>query len=123
MTFAILSMGTALPATTISQQDALGVARALCCPTEEQATWLPSMYDNTGIKRRCLVLGADLVRDLLEGTRHSGSPFLPGGTQDDHGPSTAERMRHSARLPPPLALESAGCALQRSGLTARSLTH
>src|SRR5919202_761101 len=85
MSFAILSVGTALPSTTITQQDALGIARALCCRTEEQATWLPVLYGQTGIDTRRQALGADLVRDLLDGTRHSGSPFLPSGADDDRG--------------------------------------
>src|SRR5437899_6826410 len=100
MTLAILSLGTALPATTISQDDALRIARTLCCRTEEQATWLPAMYGHTGIDTRRFALGADVVRDVLDGTRHSGSPFLPSGADDDHGPTTAERMRHYARLAP-----------------------
>src|ERR671933_263787 len=116
MSFAILSVGTALPSTTITQQDALGIARALCCRTEEQATWLPVMYGQTGIDTRRLALGADLVRDLLDGTRHSKSPFLPSGADDDRGPTTGERMRHYAELAPPLARAASRGALERSGL-------
>jgi predicted naringenin-chalcone synthase len=116
-------MGTALPPTVVSQQEALGVARALCCRTEEQATWLPAMYSNSGIDTRRLCLGGAVVRDLLEGTRHSGSPFLPTGAEDDRGPTTAERMRHYAELAPPLAVAAGRSALKGSGLPARALTH
>jgi predicted naringenin-chalcone synthase len=123
MTLAILGMGTALPTTTISQTDALHIARALCCRTEEQATWLPTMYGQTGIATRHLALAADLVRDVLEGTRHSGSVFLPTGADDDHGPTTGQRMEHYARLAPPLAVRAARAALERLGLAAAALTH
>jgi predicted naringenin-chalcone synthase len=123
MSLAILSMGTALPATVISQTDALGIARTLCCRTEEQATWLPTMYGGTGIQTRHLVYGEDLIRDLLQGTRLSGSIFLPSGAADDRGPTTAQRMQHFAEWAPPLAVQAARAALDRSGLSGRSLTH
>ena len=41
MSFAILGMGTAVPATTLTQDEALGMARVLCCRTPEQNTWVP----------------------------------------------------------------------------------
>ena len=44
MSFAILGMGTAVPAATITQDEALGLARVLCCRTPEQNTWVPLMY-------------------------------------------------------------------------------
>ena len=99
MSFAILGLGTALPATRIDQDDALHIAKSLCCRTAEQVTWLPTMYGHTGIERRHLVLGQDVVRDVIDGTRHSGSPFLPTGAADDCGPTTAERMEHYVAHP------------------------
>jgi predicted naringenin-chalcone synthase len=123
MSLAILSMGTALPATVVSQTETLAIARTLCCRTEEQTTWLPAMYNGTGIQTRHLVYGQDLIRDLLDGTRHSGSPFLPSGDPDDKGPTTSQRMEHYARWAPLLALQAAGAALDRSGLPAAALTH
>ena len=36
---------------------------------------------------------------MLDGTRHSGSAFLPTGEPDDIGPTTAERMRCTPRKP------------------------
>ena len=72
--------------------DALGIARSLCCRTAEHETWLPSMYGGTGIDSRHMSLGADVVADVLQGTRHSGSVFLPTGADDDSGPTTGQRM-------------------------------
>jgi predicted naringenin-chalcone synthase len=123
MTLAILSLGTALPSTVITQTDARDIARAMCCRTAEHATWLPTMYNQTGIETRHLALGADVVRDVVHGTRHTGSPFLPSGAPDDRGPTTAQRMRHYAELAPPLAVEAARAALTRSGLAAATITH
>jgi predicted naringenin-chalcone synthase len=123
MTLAILGIGTAVPDTIISQTDALNIARSLCCRTREHETWLPSMYDGTGIVTRRLCLGDDLVRDVTEGTRHSGSVFLPTGKPDDRGPTTGERMRHFAQAAPPLALRASREALERSRISAVEITH
>jgi predicted naringenin-chalcone synthase len=123
MSLAILGLGTALPATLIDQDDALHIAKSLCCRTAEQVTWLPTMYGHTGIERRHLVLGQDVVRDVIDGTRHSGSPFLPTGAADDCGPTTAERMEHYVASAWPLALRAVRQALEQSGVAAAALTH
>ena len=44
MSFAILGMGTALPATAIPQTEAMQLARRIGCRTPEQAELLPSLY-------------------------------------------------------------------------------
>jgi predicted naringenin-chalcone synthase len=123
MSFAILGMGTAVPATAVPQADALRVARALCCRGEEETAWLSTVYRQVGIDTRHLALGPEVVQDFLDGTRHSGSVFLPTGKEDDPGPTTGQRMEHYARLAPPLALQAARSALRRSGLPADGLTH
>jgi predicted naringenin-chalcone synthase len=123
MTLSILGIGTAVPDTLLSQADAFGIARWLCCRTKEHETWLPSMYDGTGINTRHICLGAGVVRDVLDGTRHSGSVFLPTGRPDDRGPTTAQRMEHYAASAPPLALTASRTALDRSGLPPSAITH
>ena len=69
MSFAILSIGTALPTTIVSQHDAKAIARSLCCRNAENETWLPAMYDQTGIHKRHLALGDEVLRDLVQGTQ------------------------------------------------------
>jgi predicted naringenin-chalcone synthase len=123
MSFALLGIGTAVPATTISQEDAAGIARALCCRTPEQATWLPAMYAHSGVATRHLTFGTDVVRDVLDGTRHSGSDFLPTGEPDDRGPTTGQRLRHYMADAPPLALTAARRALDESGVAANTISH
>jgi predicted naringenin-chalcone synthase len=123
MSLAILSIGTAVPATAIDQRDALRIAQSLASPSREQATWLPGMYEGTGIVTRHSALPPALLRDVMEGTRHSGSVFLPTGAPDDRGPTTAQRMQHYAELAPPLALRAAASALAASGLAPAALTH
>ncbi len=123
MTLAILGIGTALPSAEITRADSYRIARAMGHPTEEQATWLPAMYDGTGVTVRRLALGEAVLRDVLDGTRHTGSPFLPTGAPGERGPTTAERMRHYAELAPPLAVQAATEALRPSGVRAADLTH
>ncbi len=123
MSFSILGIGTALPAAVLSQPDAFRIAQALGRPTEEQATWLPSMYGGTGVATRRTSLGEAVLRDVLDGTKHTGSPYLPTGLPGDRGPTTARRMQHYAELAPPLAVQAAAAALSPSGLKASELTH
>jgi len=123
MTFAILGIGTALPPAVISQPDALRIARALAHPTDEQATWLPSIYRGAGVAARHTALGNAVMRDMLDGSAHTSSPYLPTGAAVDHGPTTAQRMQHYAELAPPLAVQAAAAALGPSGLKGADLTH
>jgi prepilin-type processing-associated H-X9-DG protein len=123
MSFAILGLGTAVPETLLTQTEAMQIARSLCCRTSEQTTWLPAMYDHTGIQRRNLVLGRDVVEDVIHGTRASGSVFLPTGAPDDAGPTTGQRMEHYAAGALPLALAASRQALEASGRGPHDVTH
>jgi predicted naringenin-chalcone synthase len=123
MSFAILGLGTAVPSTVVDQTTAGNIARSCCCRTNEQATWLPTMYGNTGIRQRHVVMRPEVVRDVVEGTRSSQSPFLPTGAADDNGPTTAQRMRHYVAEALPLALAAARQALERAALPGRKVTH
>jgi predicted naringenin-chalcone synthase len=123
MSLALLGLGTAVPSTIIDQQDALRIARSCCCRTAEHATWLPTMYGNTGIQERHLVLDAAVIRDVLDGTNHSHSPFVPTGRLDDHGPTTGQRMQHYVAAAKPLALKAARQALEHADVSASDITH
>jgi predicted naringenin-chalcone synthase len=123
MTLALIGMGTAVPGEPIPQPDAKAVAVALCCRTTEQTTWVPAMYDGTGIITRHTALPGAVVRDFIDGTRHTGSPFLPSGEPDDQGPTTGVRMSHYKELAPPLAVRAAALSLAETGLDPGSLTH
>jgi predicted naringenin-chalcone synthase len=123
MTFAILGMGTALPARRVDQAEAVAAARVLCARTPRQAELLPVFYRLTGIDTRHLAMDPQVVHDVLNGTRLSGSDFLPGGGADDRGPTTRQRMRHYAREAGPLAVAAARLALDQSGLPPRRVSH
>jgi predicted naringenin-chalcone synthase len=123
MSLAILGIGTAVPSTTIDQNDALNIARSCCCRTAEQATWLPGMYGNTAIQQRHLVLEAAVIRDVLEGSNHSRSPFVPTGRRDYRGPTTGQRMQHYVAGAKPLALKAARQALAQARVSVSEITH
>ncbi len=123
MGLAIAGLGTAVPANHATQDEALVLARIVCCRTEEQATWLPGLYAHSGVRKRHMVFGPDTVRDAHDGTRLSGSPFLPTGTPGDRGPTTGERLRHYTEHAGPLAVAAADQALARSGIEAGRISH
>ena len=122
MSLAILGLGTAVPATVVTQADAGRAARALCCRTKEHETWLPVLFGQTGIATRHLSFGPEVVRDVLQGTRNSRSVFLPTGKADDRGPTTGQRMEHYAQHSVPLALQAAWRALDQAETAPAEIT-
>ncbi len=123
MSFAILGLGTAVPSTQVTQDEAAGIARSLCCRTPEQQTWLPLMYQHSGIQTRYLAFDREVVEDVLHGTTSSQSVFLPTGRDDDRGPTTSQRMHVYAAEASPLAVRAARQALHSSRLRAEEITH
>lgn len=118
----ILGLGTAVPDTVVNGEDALQIAHRLR-GNMEACDWLNTIYKNSSIKTRRYSLGAAVVRDLIEGTDYSHSPFLPKRMPGERGPTTKERIEHYAELAPPLALRAAQRALEQSGLKAKEITH
>jgi len=122
MSLSILSIGTAVPDTVVTAAQAEAVARALC-NSPNGAAWLPKIYAGTGITTRHLSITRAVLDDVIAGSKHSGSAFLPTGDVDDAGPTTARRMVHYAEHATPLALKAARQALERSTLASRDITH
>ena len=120
MPFVLHGLGTALPPDVVTQEEALVSAKALAGPGVRDASWLPAVYAHSGIRTRHQVLGRGLVDDLANGTRDSGSPFLPGHPD---GPTTGERMRLYAAEAPKLAVRAAAAALAESGFAADTIGH
>jgi predicted naringenin-chalcone synthase len=122
MSFAIMGLGTALPAFTCTQEQAVRVAQALC-HDPRGASLVPTLYRQTEIEQRHIVLGGTVVSDIIDDTRHSQSVFLPKGNVDDRGPTTHERMQAYAEHAPSLAMAAACQALDESKLAATEITH
>jgi predicted naringenin-chalcone synthase len=122
MSFAILGIGTALPSTVLSRADGLAINCRLSGEVADRATWLPGIYEGSGIRTRFTAIGDEALRDILNGTRDSGSPFLPDLFASD-GPSTGARMRLYGELAPPLASRAAMAAMEHSGVVPAAITH
>jgi alpha-pyrone synthase len=123
MPFTILGLGTAVPNASIDQAEGQMVAEALCCETEEQATFIPAIYAGTGIARRYICLGRPVVEDIRNDTYLSGSPFLPTGEPGERGPTTRQRMEIYEREAPPLALKASANALSNAATLPSEITH
>lgn len=123
MSLAVAGLGTALPDHAIAQTRACEVARKLCCRTDEQSQVVPSLYRQSGIERRHLAVGPDVMDDILNGTSRTQSIFLPSGREDDRGPSTEARMKFFRGEALSLAARAVGRALEASGVRAGDLTH
>jgi predicted naringenin-chalcone synthase len=81
------------------------------------------MYQGTGIHQRHMVLPRALVDDVLQGTKDSGSVYLPTGAPQDNGPTTAQRMQTYREEVGMLARRSSALALRQAGVAAGELTH
>ncbi len=125
MSLAILGLGTALPESELSAEQSVEAARRICRPRDDQAEMLGNLYRQTGIRRRHLAFSPAVIGDLLQGTRHTDSAFLPRETNGtpDPGPTTAQRMAHYDREARPLALGAARAALAEADIDRRAVTH
>src|SRR5262245_30552627 len=105
MPISLLGLGTALPANHVTQEQGARVAQVVCLDPRHSPL-VPTLYRQTEITGRNMVIGEDVVRDVIDGTRDTGSVFLPSGRPGDRGPTTSERMRVYGEEAPELALEA-----------------
>jgi predicted naringenin-chalcone synthase len=124
MSFAILGLGTALPANSVEQATAAEYARSLSCVNEEQAALLPVLYRQTGVRRRHMVWDQHVLHEYATtGTSTVASDFVPSAEQQDHGPTTHQRMQRYVKESPALAGKAAREALERAEVLPRQITH
>jgi predicted naringenin-chalcone synthase len=123
MSLTILGIGTAIPSATLNRAEGQRVAESLCCETAEQKTFIPAIYAGSGIDRRNFCLGQQTLRDILEGTNVSGSPYLPTGVPGEKGPTTRQRMSYYVAEAPPLAIKASAQALSSAGVLPNEITH
>lgn len=123
MSFTIHGLGTAQPPDAVGPDEGLAIARRLAGPDVRMSSWLGPIYAGSGVERRFQVIGGLAMRDALEGTCHTNSPFLPSDVNEGVGPTTAVRMERYAAEAGPLALQATGRALQQSGIAADAITH
>ncbi len=109
-----------MPSSRITQEEAAEVAKLVCCETDEQRALLPTLYRQTEIRTRHMVLSESAMHDVLRGKSES-STFIPrdGG----RGPTTHQRMQRYIEEAGPLALRAAKAALEESRLDPATITH
>jgi len=101
-------------AQTEAMRDALSTGRF----TEAQSKRIERIYDRTGIARRAAVLHDERLAN--------GNPmgFLPRAeSDDDRGPTTAQRMKAYELCAPDLAIDASRNALSDSAHGPRGVTH
>src|SRR5437667_10740191 len=123
MGLSILSVGTAVPESRVTQAESAKIARIVAGLGEEPEDFLPSLYRQTPIAARHLAFEPQVVHDFLHGTRDSGSVFLPRGDGMHPGPTTEQRMKHYMEKAGPLAVRAARLAVAKSGLARADFTH
>jgi len=120
MTFAILGLGTAVPAHTMSQDESAALARKVICQTDQQARVLTGLYQKAGVKNRYTVLPHEIALNYTPEKIDASSSLA---TETVLGPTTAERMQFFAEHAAPLAHQAAARALSESGIDRRGITH
>jgi len=123
MSFAIHGIGTAHPPDAVSSAEGLAIARLLAGPDVRTSTWLGPIYTGTGVERRFQVIGGLAMRDALDGTNNTNSPFLPPPANESVGPTTGERMERYAAEAGPLAIHASRAAIRESGWRGDIITH
>ena len=116
MSSSIIGLGTALPASTVSQSDALTLAKDLCCHTARQSKVLEQVYLKSGVQTRSTVLQAEVDPRVA-------NFFQPPTTTGDGGPTTAQRMALYELQASPLATIACQAALHDAKIDATAITH
>ena len=119
MQVVISGIGTAVPPHQFEQQEAGEVAASFCSATAEQAHMLNVLYRMSGVKTR-----GSVILDRDEGALTDRQQFFPPlTTESPHGPSTEARLVRFGEASGPLAMAASRQALQRSSVSADSVTH
>lgn len=118
----VLGIGTAAPPHSITRAQSVDAARAICAEDDGHAGLLAGLYRQSGVETRRVVFQQDEFRRIVYGEGDYDTPFVSKGI-GDRGPSTAERMERFEAEALPLAAESSGMALERSGVDPKSITH
>jgi predicted naringenin-chalcone synthase len=119
MSLAILGLGTAVPPHAIAQADAASIAAGFHGRTDKEQRFIHDVYLSAGVARRhCVVLDAS-SGPLAERQSFFQSP----ASDDDLGPTTAQRMRVYQAHAPRLAVLASERALQDSQLSREAITH
>ncbi|WP_165245443.1 type III polyketide synthase [Paludisphaera soli] len=119
----LLGIGTAAPPLSITRDQSIDAARALCAEEDDDhADLLATLYRQSGIEARGILFGEPEFRRIVYAEGAMETPFAPR-TVGDRGPSTAVRMERFEAEALPMAVESSGDALAKSGVDPATITH
>jgi predicted naringenin-chalcone synthase len=117
MSLLLRAIGTAVPRHFIAQNDAAGVAQTLCALSHGQA--VNRIYERSGVRTRHSVL----LHSSTNCKPAEHTFYVPARSDDDSGPTTAERMYRYEESAASLALSAAGEALAKAQTAAHEITH
>jgi predicted naringenin-chalcone synthase len=120
MTFLIRGIGTAVPAHTMSQDEATELAHQVICRSEQERRLLSVLYRKAGVENRHTALPHRIALQWLAQSEEERAEGVGSSTR---GPSTSERMQFFAEQAPPLAISAATQALTESRLDPAAITH
>jgi predicted naringenin-chalcone synthase len=120
----IIGLGTALPAGSLTQDEAVGAAVRLrgTDPAHEGARTvqlLNALYRRSGVKTRHSVL----LREGNEDPFDRQTFYTVADDSDDRGPTTGQRMERFETVAPQLAFESCSNAIDDAGISADQIRH
>lgn len=113
----LLSVASAFPALQADLQLSTAHAQQMSCSTPAEAIKIEKFYRRTGVETR----GSVLLEEPTAGT--VSQSFYQPLCDDQRGPTTHTRSERFASDAPPLAIEAAVAAIQRSGCEASQITH
>lgn len=112
--------GTAVPAHCHDVARAISHARLVLEPDPDQDTWLPGLFEKSGIVERYCSLSEEDIHSLVSKPRASLSP---DERKSWPGPTVGTRMRFYERDAPPLAVAACRDAMENAGTDPKSITH
>ncbi len=118
MNIALRGLGVGTPRYSISQSDAVEVARSFVYQNAQAEKVLPLLHRLSQVQRRGSVL-----LERPEGDEPRYSFYWPARDHDDRGPTTAARLERFAQEATPLALTACRRALDEAAATSAEITH
>ncbi|MCG6158178.1 type III polyketide synthase [Rubinisphaera margarita] len=110
----LLGLGTAVPAESVNQSDALRMTTDLVCRDDTQKRFLRVLFSHSGVERRHTVLPWQIGYEWKQS---------PSGGDEQSGPSTGERMQMYEAHASELAIAAARDAVAEQQIDPRLITH
>jgi len=116
------AIATEVPSYSISQEDALHIAKLRNQPRASQEYWMRAIYNKSGVAQRYSVLLEQPASSAVL-PEHRQSFYADKSNSADLGPSTAQRMQSYSQNAPLLANQACQLALQRAEIAPEAITH